>query len=230
LLLKTGADLFVQIPDGTAQRFLHRARVVAISESGYVVALRASLALEVDDEILVYFTLEREFVQQPARISALLSDGPTDEPRKAGGEFQTGECEEVPARDSPQRLVCLETVADPISAENRTEYRIRVSASDVSSTLDTEKCEVEDISPTGLALFSNRRHERGTIVPASIRYQDGEYTGRVCIRSARASGSRTRYGVSYVADPGGRSEIEAGLRAISRGIPREHPADSRWRR
>lgn len=245
MLLKTGADLFVQIPDGSSQRFLHRARVVAVSESGYVIALHASLHLEVEDEILVYFDSEQEFVQQPARVNALLSDGPagdqpnvhgvldsheTDETDATDATGATGESGAVHKSDSPPRLVCLETFADPISAENRTDYRIHVSASDVSSTLDTEKCEVEDVSPTGLAIFSTRQHERGTIVPASIRYQNEEYIGRVCIRSARQVGSRTLYGVSYVADPGGRSEIAAGLRAIARAIPREHPAGTRWRR
>ena len=236
MLLKTGADLFVQIPDGSSQRFLHRARVVAVSESGYVIALHASLHLEVEDEILVYFDSEQEFVQQPARVNALLSDGPAgDQPDVHGvldphDSHESGESDAVHAGDSPPRLVCLETFADPISAENRTDYRIHVSASDVSSTLDTEKCEVEDVSPTGLAIFSTRQHERGTIVPASIRYQNEEYIGRVCIRSARQVGGRTRYGVSYVADPGGRSEIAAGLRAIARAIPREHPAGTRWRR
>lgn len=230
MLLKTGADLFVQIPDGSSQRFLHRARVVAVSEAGYVVALRASLQLEVEDEILVYFDSESEFVQQPARVSALLSDAPASERPSVDGVFHASETDVQHAADSPPRLVCLETFADPISAENRTDYRIRVSASDVSATLDGEKCEVEDVSPTGLALLASRQHERGTIVPASLRYRDEEYNGRVCIRSARPAGSRTRYGVSYVADPGGRSEIAAGLRAIVRAIPREHPAGGRRRR
>ena len=220
MLLKTGTDLFVQIPDGSSERFLHRARVVAISESGYVVALRANLHLEVEDELLVYFDAEYEFVQQPARISALLSDGPASEHPEVDRVFEPSEVDVLHAADSPPRLVCLETIADPISAENQTNYRIRVAEGEISATLDGEACAVGDVSPTGFALFAKRAHPRGTILPAAIRHASEKFSGRVCIRSIRDADGKTRYGVSYVADPGSRSEIATGLRSITESIRR----------
>jgi len=214
LLMKTGTDLFLQVPDGSSRRFLHRAQVVAVSDSGCVVALNANRHLWVEDEFPVYFDLENEFLQQQARISALLPEGPgSQQPARGRG-----------ASESPQLLVCLETLADPISANNRSDYRIEVASSDVAATLDGESCPLEDVSPTGFAVYSKKSHERGSILPASIRYASQEYSGRICIRSIRELKSRMRYGVSYVAEPGGRSELATGLRAITEAIQREHPS------
>ena len=219
MLLKTGTDLFLQIPDGSSQRFLHRAQVVAISESGCVVALYADLHLEVEDEFPVYFDSEHEFLQQQARVSALLPEGPGSQQLVP----PPGATEALHSSESPQLLVCLETLADPISANNRSDYRIEVTSSDAAATLDGERCQLEDVSPTGFAVFSKRSHERGSILPASIRHTSREYSGRICIRSIREVKSQTRYGVSYVAEPGGRGELADGLRAISQAIRREHP-------
>lgn len=193
-MLKAGSDLFVQDP-GRESRFLHRARVVGIEGPCFRVRLDAGvLELDAESELLVYFHVEDDFVQQVA---------------------------EVASRDDDTLL--LRAVGDPISADRRQQERVSTLAADLTARIGEENdCPVHDLSATGFAAVAGAGLRPGQIVEVSIAYEGRCYVGRASVQSLREVGRRRiRYGLRVLGEHVGPGKpLHAELPAISLAIQR----------
>ncbi len=163
-MLKAGADVHFRDPRITTERVLHHAVIDGSDEEG---CWRATFTagvpqVAVGQELLIYYEIKREFMQQPARIHAL-----------DASEEQT--------------VVCFETLGDPISAESRQHYRVSTITAQIQAQIaEEEGCKVLDISSTGFAAVSRQSFAIGETVAAVIEFDDYHCEGRASVQSVRA--------------------------------------------
>jgi hypothetical protein len=194
-----GTDVFLQLA-GKSRRMLYPSKVVEVTENTFTVELEENIfsfdaegegqALETDQEILIYFNRQRNFLKQAARIDELLK--PVDD------EFEN---EDDQCKDHQCKvLVRLEATGEPVSAESRQCYRVSTVVAELSASFgECDDCELVDVSSTGFAVISREEYPVGKVVTASPRYEDLRPTGPVCIQSVQAlNDGRFRYGVHCV--------------------------------
>jgi hypothetical protein len=183
------ADILVQLPDEQTQRRLHPAKHAGSEGPLQRLELTTPLSLEAGQQLFVYYEEQRKFVQQPARVDQV---------------------------DESGLNIWVEPVAAAILAESRQSYRCPTLIEDISATLGAEAdCEVLDVSETGFAVHARTRHELGTRLPASIRFEGQESEGHIVIQSSRPEGSRSRYGLRVV---GG--DLQGAMARISLDVQR----------
>jgi len=188
------STIYVRFPSQSKNPVLHPATVVR-ADSTKLFAVRSeddTLSFEVGLEILIYFDLGGKFVQQPARIEALLEDDP-----EAGIE--------------------LVTIGEWFSAENRNAYRISTVTSDLVTTFGGEQnCPLCDVSIGGFAAIVSGKYEIGQVVDVEISYDNKTYTGQVSIQSARElRDGKTRYGANCVKAASSATSLNKGIQTIS---------------
>jgi len=202
-VLKTGERIHLQDPGHPGERVLHSGVVVERTAEGCSATFpEPSFAVEDGAEFIVYYELRRKFVQQLARIEAVTPE--TDD-------------------DDSRLVVSMIFEGDPGPAEGREHYRVTTISAPVSASLgDEEGCPVQDLSATGFALLSNSDYGIGTSLQTTIRYEQQHYSGVVCIQSIRQrSDGKMRYGLRFIHDGPGHSELEEGLHSISLAVQRE---------
>ena len=84
---------------------------------------------------------------------------------------------------------------------------------------DEEACVSIDVSASGLSAIAHAAHARGDILPATLRYEDKQFTGDVCVQSIKAlvTGD-TRYGLTGLET--GRGSIAQGQGRITMEVQR----------
>ena len=201
-MFKTGTEMHLRLPSSGGERVLHPAVVEGIDgEEGTTrVSLKEDgLEVAAEMEIIIYYDLRREFVQQPARITEV-------------------ECEETP------NCVTLVTLGDPISAESRQVYRVTAISADADAKLGSaEACPLQDVSATGFAVISSEAYDLGQNLPALLRFEDLTFAGTACVQSIRELGKkRTRYGLRCVDSEEG--DLKDELNRISMMVQRSQLA------
>ena len=98
-MISKGTELFFQFPSETARRILHPLEVMEL-EDGAITArfLEPDLTPEPEQDVLLYFEMGREFMQQSARVAAVLETEPT-------------------------AIFAFQTTGDPVSAATAAERR-----------------------------------------------------------------------------------------------------------
>ena len=121
-MLNTETKLFLCIPTESPERVLRPAKIVSIENDMFAVEPEEpELALEAGQEILIYYEIKQTFMQQPARIDALL------------------DTEHNPT-------VGLVTTGEPVSAESRQCYRVSTVMSDLVAGIESQDCPLLDVS------------------------------------------------------------------------------------
>ncbi len=194
-----GLTVFLRFPGETRRRVLFPSTVTQLS-GGDGVTVRpedAGLSFAVGQELLVYSERQRQFVQQPARVEALLDS-------EAGG------------------LVVLKTTGEPTPAESRQCYRVSTALSDLTITFDgVEGCSLRDVSVTGFAVVSPNQYQTGQVLDVGLLFEGKRYTGQASIQSkARMPDERTRYGVNCVRDKASASSLTKGVQQVSMSVQR----------
>jgi len=198
-MLKMDSELYIQNPTVTDRRALH---IGAVTESGpETMALSfedVRFELAPDQDIVIYYTAKRKFMQQAAKIV------------------------EVPESESAL-MVVVKTSGDAVSAEGREHYRVSTISADIKARLGKERnCTLVDISATGFAVICHKEHALGSTDNASVTYGDDTYEGTVCIQSVRDIGrGRIRYGMRYLEDEATAGTLKAGLRKVSIAVERQ---------
>ncbi len=197
-MIKAGSDVHFRDPRVTNERVLYHAVVDAADEDDRWVATFSAgcPAIEAEQDVLIYFEIKREFMQQPARVHDL--------------EEEDG-----------SKRVTFEAVGDPVSAESRQHYRVSTITSDVSARIGGEDgCKVVDISSTGFAAVSAHAYDIGAKVDVVIEYGGQRCEGEASVQSVREKpGGRFRYGLLSIADADG-PDFQERLNEISLEIQR----------
>lgn len=198
-MLKKDSDLHIQDPRVTDKRSLHYGTV---AETGvdHVTVRFADVRFEVepDQDIVIYYSLKRKFMQQSAKIVEVI-DGEDD------------------------LVFRLQPKGDPVSAEGREHYRVSCASADIHARLeDEEDCTLVDISATGFAVIAQREHSLGANAAAAVHFRGETFEGTICIQSVRDLGrGRIRYGMRYLDDASAAGTLKTGLQKVSIAVERD---------
>lgn len=195
-----GHTVFVQFPGNTRKRILHPCTVTQVSGMNALTVLPEDQALlfEVGQEFLIYFEQRRQFMQQPARVDALL-------------DINSG------------TLIALQTIGDPVSAESRQCYRVSTALSNLLITFDgMENCSLRDVSVTGFAVISPNEYKIGQVVDAELVFEGKKYAGQTSVQSiCHMPNDNTRYGVNCVKASPAPLTLTKGVQQISMSVQRQ---------
>ncbi len=202
--MKTDMDIFLRTPE---HEKLYPGKVSATTDKGYNAVFEGgAFSLEDGAEVLVFYEIDRHFMQQPVRAISVV------EKKRDDGETRI--------------TLELETSGDAISAENRECYRVSCYSADVTAQLgeDPEMCEVLDVSATGFAIFSDAEYTVGQTLQATLYYSARSVRGTAVIQSYRAFGRKNRYGLRAVDDARPKATLKKDLSRINLAVQREQAA------
>lgn len=224
-MLKLGNDVLFQEPTVSSRR-LRRSVVIAIGEESISVRfVGVPFDFVVDQEVLMFFTAKREFMQQIGRITAIEMPAPPPAAPEAGeaGEAAPPIDAAAAAASKEGPVFVIETVGDPISAESRQCYRVSTISAGIEAHFGQESnLQVQDLSATGFAVLADTRYAIGQVVDVKVRHGEESCHGLVSIQSFRELESgRLRYGLRAIEkDPHARIFL-ATLQRISLAVQRE---------
>ncbi len=200
--MKTDTDLFLRTPE---HETLYPGKVSATTEKGCNAVFQGgAFSLEDGAEVLVFYEINRCFMQQPVRVLSVV--------------------EKKNDNDGTRITLELETTGDPISAENRECYRVSCYSADIEAQLgdDPEMCEVVDVSATGFAIFSDAEYTVGQMLLATLYHNGTPVRGTAVVQNYRAFGKKNRYGLRAV--DGDRPKFKRDLDRITLLVQREQLA------
>lgn len=199
-MLKVRNDVFLHLAGESEHETLHPCGVVEVTSNGFTAEIEEDdLVPETGQEILIYYNLRRQFVNQSARIDTVRETEPDE-----NGHSKV--------------LVGIETTGEPVSAEARQCYRVSTVLAELAVSFGgCDDCPVTDVSPTGFGVISPKKFRVGRIITATFQYENLQHTGPVCIQSMRPQrGGRFRYGVHCVS-----REFQAVVQRISMALQRQ---------
>jgi hypothetical protein len=200
MALKEGSRVFLRFDSPSRGRLLRPGIVQEIREGGLTLAFETRHhAVEIGEEKLVYYNKARNFVQQPVLV-----------------EEQSG--------DGPPFVLSVKSIGEAVSAGSREEDRVSTSGTGLTATLeDDDGCLIQDVSLSGLAVFSNRKYPIGRCLEIAIRYADEEYVGQVEVQCAHPLDSgETRYGLLGVFDTVEGRGLQNGLTRMTLEIQQQN--------
>ena len=213
-MIRAGDRFYVQIPNQSGKRILHPATVVEHEDSKYTAEVEVSSPpLEAGNDIIIFFELKKEFMQQSGRIDMIKpSDEPTDD--SVDNSSQTNRFQGT--------TIGFQLVGEPVSAENRQCYRVSTVMVDLTATLEGEaNCHLLDISSSGFSLLSTREHAYGSLVEVTLEYGQNKYSGQARIQNIIEHPRGVfRYGLYGIEDKKVDSELTKGRKVISMDIQR----------
>ncbi len=200
-MLATGTTIFARFPGESKRRVLYPCKVTETATGGRITVLPEDegLGFEAEQEILIYFEKRRQFMQQAARVDALLD---TDE----------------------GQVVAFQALGEPVSAESRQCYRVSTVLSDIKAIFDdVYDCPLRDVSVTGFAVASPNAYKIGQVLDAEIVFEGKRYVGEVSIQSvAPLRDGMTRYGVNCIKSTTNPKQcLLKGVQHISMSVQRQ---------
>ncbi len=196
-MLKTGSDIFVRFPDNPDERVLERGIVIGVGAGRISAVLESSvLPLYPGLELLLYYTREREFVQQPARVEGC-------------------------SNEAVGLVIDCAMAGDPISAESRHHRRGTTILADIIAVLDGKQaCRLQDVSMSGFAVVTEHVYPLGSVMPVGMNFEGCCFEGTARVQSVRELWrGHLRYGFRCVAGACSH-ELLRGLSEISAEIRR----------
>jgi hypothetical protein len=196
MALKEGSRVFLRFDSPSRGRVLQPGTVGEIRDGAWTLCFETRpKAVETGGEQLVYYNQSRAFVQQPVLV----------ETQSSGG---------------PPFVLTLKSIGDAVSAGTREEDRVSTLGTGLTAMIEDEDgCPVQDVSLSGLAAVSARKHNIGRCLEIAIRYGDDEYVGQVEVQCVHPiDGERTRYGLLGVFDTAEGRRLQNGLTRITLDI------------
>lgn len=192
--------IFVRFQNESTNRILHPVDVVQVGgpDNLTVKPENPELPLEAEQELLIYFEKQRKFMQQPAKVEAIL--------------------------DSEEGVVAaMKTIGEPVSAESRQCYRVSTVLSKLTATFDgVDGCSLRDVSVTGFSVLSKKQYKNGQVIDAEIRFEGKRYTGKTSVQSVTPlEDGVIRYGVNCVKAAASPTELSKGIQQISMSVQRQ---------
>ncbi len=199
--MKTDMDIFLRTPEHEP---LYPGKVRAATDKGRNAVFQGgAFSLEDGAEVLVFYEINRHFMQQPVRVLSVVEKKIDDDGTRITLEF--------------------ETTGDPISAEKRECYRVSCYSANVEAQLgeDPEMCEVLDLSATGFAISSDAEYTVGQTLLATLYYYGKHVLGTAVIESSAAFRKKNRYGLRAVDDERPKATLKKDLYRINLVVQRE---------
>lgn len=192
-------EAYIYFKSDSNRRVFHPLTVLARQGKSWTVAAHeADLAIEIDQEVTIFFELRQGFMQQSARVNAQHGD-------IEGCEFE------------------IELLGEPCSAESRECYRALTVVSDrwVDLGDEPERCQMVDVSNTGCAIISQRAYQVGAVIPGAMIHNGIEYRGSLSVRSSEElSRGRIRYGLFCIENRDSDENLAKGLRLVCMDVQR----------
>ena len=232
-MFKIGDDILFQEPAVSGRRLRRSVVVATANDSLSVRFVGKPFEFAVDQEVLMYFTVKREFMQQVGRITAIelppalvAPEAPAAESAAKTAPEPTAAVAEAPPVEDRGPVFVLEAIGDPISAESRQYYRVSTISAKIEARFGKGgKLQVQDLSATGFAVLADEKFKIGQLVDVSIRHEDEACHGKVAIQSFRELESgKLRYGLRAIEeDPHARDFLKT-LHRISLAVQRDQLA------
>jgi hypothetical protein len=110
-------------------------------------------------------------------------------------------------------VLTVKTIGEAVSVGTREEDRVSTVGTGLTAMIEDEAdCPVQDISLSGLAALSARRHHIGRCLEIAIRYESEEYVGEVEVQCAHpVDDGKIRYGLLGVFDTAEGRNLQNGL-------------------
>ncbi len=198
-MLSNQSGFFLRIPNESDERVLHPAKVVEVQDELYTVRLEeAGLPLNAGQGVLLYYEIDQKFMQQAARIDAVM-------------------------QVEPEPIIGLETTGEPMSAEERQWFRVSTLLADLTARIESEEpCPIQDVSTVGFAVLARDRYYVGNVVTAAVHYEGEHHMGLATVQSVREiDDGRIRYGLACADDRQGGTELSRCLHTITMAIQRQ---------
>ncbi len=222
-MLTPGAVVFVNFPEESKQRVLHAARVIQNNSNGLVLQSdEAGLGFAPDRVFRLYFELKLKFVQQAARVEALLGEG--ELPGGSPGTPATVSASAVSNAKGPQGpTFIVKTLGEPVSAEGRECYRVSTLMSGLKADLGDEKHgTLADVSVSGFSIIASQPHAAGEVLSVTLHHEGKTFVGDGAIQSIKPlSDGRLRFGLLCADSDGKRTPLKQGLQQISVAVQRQ---------
>jgi hypothetical protein len=202
-------ELFLQRPAAAQDRILHPAVTVRRDDTSWLIRLaEVGVGLECEENVFLFFEQQREFMQQPATVVAI-------HPSTTAG------CDDAETADE-RPVFEIRTLGEPVSAESRQCYRVSTVISDRTVSVgERTDCTLLDVSATGFSVSSAQQLQVGDVVPATLSEDGRQWTGNVCIQSARElQPGLWRYGLHCGDGKPDEGDLCKGLRYISMAAQR----------
>ncbi len=193
-----GTDVFFTLPEESASRVLHAAKVVDVRNGMFVARFdEPGLTASPGSDVAVFFQGRAGFMQQAARITASLEES-----------------------DTPS--FGFQTIGEAVSCESRECYRVSTVTTGFNATIDNEpECPLTDVSATGFSIISAGNHGYGAVLTVEVEYEQTKYSGRARVQSIKPlTPGRTRYGLLCLPSDGPRSLL-VGMQRISTAVQRQ---------
>ena len=190
----TGSDFFVEFPGATNQKTLHPGSVAGMQEGSVLFKPSGSLAMEPGQDLRIYFERDREFMQQPATVEALLDDD--------------------------DMIVAIGPLGEAVSAESRQFYRVSTVFADLSIKIGDERCPLTDISSLGFSILSRRHRSEGEMLIARFEHNGVVFEGKAQVQSVTNLGNTHRYGMLCASDKSHGATLQNGLQQVSMTVQR----------
>lgn len=204
-MIKAGTDILFQEPSSNTRRLRRSVVVDAGSDTVAVQFVADPFAFEVDQEVLMYFNVKREFMQQLGRVVEV------NVPDSAEG------------KKAESTTFVLAPIGDPISAESRKFYRVSTISAHLKAKVgDESDLDVQDLSSTGFAIIASNEYSLGETVPVSIAHDAEQCHGIASVQSVREFGpGRIRYGMRAIEEDPHTNDFLQVLQRISLAVQRE---------
>lgn len=190
----TGSDFFVEFPGAKHQKTLHPGSVAGMQEGSVLFKPSGPLAMEPGQDLRIYFERDREFMQQPATVEALLDDD--------------------------DMIVAIGPLGEAVSAESRQFYRVSTVFADLTINVGDERCQLTDISSLGFSVLSRRHRSQGEMLIARFEHDGTVYEGRAQVQSVTNLGNTHRYGMLCASDKSHGATLHKGLQQVSMTVQR----------
>lgn len=192
----SGTDLFVQLPAQTAMRVLLGGTVSGFDDGVIQFRPNDRLAVEAGQDLRIYFERSREFMQQPARVEAVLD---TDR----------------------GTILAIRPEGEAVSAEDRQCYRVSTIFAELRIDVEGEACPLTDVSVQGFSIISKASYRQGQTIAARLIYEGKSYEGRAQVQSLKDLGGSARYGLLCAGTKSsGAAGLDRGLQQVSMGVQR----------
>lgn len=194
-MIKVRCDILFQDPM-FKKRALRHASVTELDNEGFVVEFDDDpVPLEVDDEVIVYFDDDGNFMQQVVRIREIV-------------------------RQEPRLQVVLTSIGDATCAESRKHFRVSTLSSEIHARIGEEAdCAVQEVSATGFSVVAGESYDLGSTIEVAIEYEGDFFCGSASIQSIlELRPGHLRYGLKALDTGLEGSELLDGLQQISQKI------------
>ena len=158
-MIGIGSPIFIIVPDESKDHVFHHGKVLDSNEETFVAEFDHLQPLPVGFNVSAYNEVEGRFYEQKAVITAL-------------------------GRMKPNTIITFQRIGEPISAERRGSYRVRMLKVSLEGQIGEERrCNVMDISPEGFAAVAGKAMDIGSPVNVRIEYETHIVEGQVCVQS-----------------------------------------------